>query len=101
MEYVGEARAKYNPKAPLIGITPLGVISGGERLRGVDVNRCPQGLQEKVGWGKYGYNEHRLPTLAVDAHNVDCYDRLPPLAVNADNVDWYDEFGRYCFVPLQ
>ena len=33
MEYVGEARAKYNPKAPLIGIAPLGVISGGERLR--------------------------------------------------------------------
>lgn len=27
MEYVGEGRAKYNPKAPLIGITILGVIS--------------------------------------------------------------------------
>jgi len=67
-EYVGEARAKYNPKAPLIGIAPLGVISGCERLRGVDVERCPvpeEGLIAQLGgkgsWRKYGYSEHRLP----------------------------------------
>ena len=28
MKYVGEARAKYNPAAPLIGITPMGPING-------------------------------------------------------------------------
>jgi hypothetical protein len=28
MKYVGEARAKYNPTAPLIGITPMGPING-------------------------------------------------------------------------
>jgi len=36
MKYVGEARAKYNPQAPLIGIVPLGIVCGGERLRGID-----------------------------------------------------------------
>jgi len=28
MKYVGEARAKYNPTVPLIGITPLGIVKG-------------------------------------------------------------------------
>ena len=33
MKYVGEARAKYNPAAPLIGISSLGAIAGGVNLR--------------------------------------------------------------------
>ena len=37
MEIVGEARARFNPKAPLIGIAGLGTIAGGERLRGIDI----------------------------------------------------------------
>jgi hypothetical protein len=28
MKYVGEARAKYNPMAPLIGIVPMGPVNG-------------------------------------------------------------------------
>ena len=32
MRYVGEARAKYNPTAPLIGIAALGPLKGGPRL---------------------------------------------------------------------
>ena len=32
MKYVGEARAKYNPSAPLIGVTMLSAIKGGEEL---------------------------------------------------------------------
>ena len=59
-------------QAPLIGVTPLGVINGGERLRGVDVkkDRCNltkeelREITEKVGrlkgsWKKYGYLEGR------------------------------------------
>ena len=33
MKYVGEARAKYNPTAPLIGVAPLGAVGGGAALR--------------------------------------------------------------------
>ncbi len=33
MKYVGEARAKYNPSAPLIGIASLPVVAGGKQLR--------------------------------------------------------------------
>ena len=33
MKLVGEARAKYNPEAPLIGICPLGAVEPGSRLR--------------------------------------------------------------------
>ncbi len=33
MKYVGEARAKYNPHAPLIGIAPLGALKGFSKLR--------------------------------------------------------------------
>jgi hypothetical protein len=33
MKYVGEARAKYNPSAPLIGVTTLPGIEGGVQLR--------------------------------------------------------------------
>ena len=32
MRYVGEARAKYNPTAPLVGIAPLAPLKGGPRL---------------------------------------------------------------------
>ena len=32
MKYVGEARAKYDPSAPLIGVTMLSGIKGGEQL---------------------------------------------------------------------
>ena len=32
MKYVGEARAKYNPHAPLIGIAPLGALKGFSKL---------------------------------------------------------------------
>lgn len=59
-------------QAPLIGVTPLGVINGGERLRGIDVKRDKCNLtdeelreiKEKVGketgsWKKYGYPEGR------------------------------------------
>lgn len=78
-EFVGEARAKYNPKAPLIGITPLGIISGGERLRGLDVTRCPQPedvikeLGKEGSWKKYGYSEDRLPPCDVDAEVTSKY----------------------------
>ena len=33
MKFVGEARAKYNPTAPLIGISALGAVAGGAQLR--------------------------------------------------------------------
>jgi len=33
MKYVGEARAKYNPKAPLIGIISSPAVAGGQQLR--------------------------------------------------------------------
>lgn len=49
-------------QAPLIGITPLGVISGGERLRGIDTSRCVYAAAinsdvgaNKASWKKYGY----------------------------------------------
>ena len=33
MKFVGEARAQYNPTAPLIGISALGAVAGGPQLR--------------------------------------------------------------------
>ena len=33
MKYVGEARARYNPTVPLIGIAPLGILKGARRFR--------------------------------------------------------------------
>jgi hypothetical protein len=35
MKYVGEARAKYNPHAPLIGIAPLRALKGFSRLKSI------------------------------------------------------------------
>ena len=33
MKFVGEAHARYNPEAPLLGISSLGAVAGGPPLR--------------------------------------------------------------------
>jgi len=88
MQAVGKARAKYNPKAPLIGITPLGGVCGGERLRGIDISKCEscpdanvkatrletvkiaeKNTTESVkpSWKKLGFPDECLPALGVES----------------------------------
>jgi hypothetical protein len=40
MKFVGEARAQYNPTAPLIGISALGGVAGGPQLRRMARGKC-------------------------------------------------------------
>ena len=55
MKIVGDARARFNPKAPLIGITGLGTIAGGERLRGIDILKDAGSRAREGGSGtKFG-----------------------------------------------
>ena len=49
MKLVGEARAKYNPTAPLIGICPLGAVEHGSTLRSC----TPQDMMRS---GSFPYN---------------------------------------------
>jgi hypothetical protein len=46
MEYVGEARAKYNPDAPLIGVAVLGVVKGGSVLKAHTVRSLAEDDEE-------------------------------------------------------
>jgi len=52
MKYVGEARAKYNPTVPLIGITPLGIFRGCttiiDKLRSMDPNNVQTGTMNPI-----------------------------------------------------
>ena len=66
MKYVGKYRAKYNPTAPLIGVTPIGIVSGLERLRGLQFAESNQKLdQEKKGWQRLGYEHECLPAISA------------------------------------
>ena len=63
MKYVGEARAKYNPEAPLIGVAPLGAIGGGTTLRTMCDKQLPSasGLKTSEPKGdleQWDWNEH-------------------------------------------
>ena len=91
MKYVGEFRRQYNPTAPLIGITPLGIISGLETLRSLHLpppnktgsNASASGNDNsKQGWQRLGSKDVRLPTLGVERYNM-CKD---PLQVKSEQI---------------
>ena len=46
MKYVGEARARYNPDAPLIGVAVLGVVKGGSVLKARTERSLAEGDEE-------------------------------------------------------
>ena len=51
MKYVGEARAKYNPAAPLIGITPMGPINGTPTMHTLSHLHAAAGAADGDGGG--------------------------------------------------
>ena len=63
MKYVGEARAKFNPTAPLIGVSSLGAIAGGEQLRRL----CQEG-PDSAAWDQEGGK--------CEAGKVESYDQI-------------------------
>lgn len=50
MKHVGEARAKYNPTAPLIGIAPMGPINATPSLHALTYS-VDKGTQKTAGLG--------------------------------------------------
>ena len=68
MKYVGTFRQKYNPAAPLIGITPFGAILGSEHLRGIDIGKCgtvDTKIDKEKGWKTFGFDTECLPVIDV------------------------------------
>ena len=99
MKYVGEARAKYNPDAPLIGICSLGCLNGGEALRGIDMAKIPDLTQDakskdsKKMWQKFGYDHPCIPILGAEWQHYKewtedtCVDLKTELAATESKLD--------------
>jgi hypothetical protein len=93
MKYVGEARAKYNPKAPLIGVASLPVVAGGKQLFKMSQEATREPTEK---WPTYKYKEAGLGIVVELSRNGECRITGPrkPDDVKDDIIDCPGIFGR-------
>jgi len=93
MKYVGEARAKYNPKAPLIGVASVDVVAGGKQLFKMSQEATREPTEK---WPTYKYKEAGLGIVVELSQNGECRITGPRKSndVKDDIIDCPGIFGR-------
>jgi hypothetical protein len=75
MKYVGEARAKYNPHAPLIGIAPLGALKGFSKLRRICQEESEFVKETDDSSGRWRWTSKEAGDAHSSAEKSDCTSR--------------------------
>jgi hypothetical protein len=76
MKYVGEARDKYNPHAPLIGIAPLGALKGFSKLRRICQEESEFVKETDDSSGRWRWTSKEAGDAHSSTENSDCMSRF-------------------------